>query len=73
MWWSDDFEPTSPNKKNQNSDMQILPVSIMKPKSTGFSSENIFILSPGMRVDNHHIIEDKLASDIEKFNNDNTK
>ena len=71
--WSDDFEPTSSNKKNRNNGMWILTVSIMKPKSTGFSSENTFVLSLGKKGDDHRIIEDELASDIEKFNNDNTK
>ena len=45
----------------------------MKPKSTGFASENTFVLSLGKKGDDHCIIEDKLASDIEKFNSDNTK
>ena len=71
--WSDDFEPTLPNKKDRNNGMWILTVSIMKPKSTGFASENTFGLSLGKKGDDHCIIEDKLASDIEKFNSDNTK
>ena len=53
--------------------MWILTVSIMKPKLTGFPSENTFVLSIGKKGDDHCIIEDKLASDIEKFNSDNKK
>ena len=37
------------------------------------SSENTFVLSLGKKGDGHSIIEDKLASDTEKFNDDNTK
>ena len=45
----------------------------MKPKSMFFSSENTFALSLGKKGDDHCIIEDKLTSGIEKFNDDNSK
>ena len=73
MRWSDDFEPTSSNKKNRNNGMWILTVGIMKPKPTGLSSKNTFVVSLGKKGDDHRIIEDKLASDIQTFNNDDTK
>ena len=53
--------------------MWILTVSITKPKWTSFSSGNTFVLSIGKIGDDHCIIEDKLVSDIDKVNNDNTK
>ena len=71
--WSDDFEPTSSNKKNRNNGMWILTVSIMKPKMTGQHSENTFTLSMGKKGDDHRIIEDEFAADLEKFNNNNLR
>ena len=69
--WSDDFEPTSSNKKNRNNGMWILTVSIVKPKMTGQHSENTFTLSMGKKGEDHQIVEDQFASDLEKFNNNN--
>ena len=53
--------------------MWILTVRIIKPKMTGQHSENTFTLSMGKKGDDHQIIEDEFASDLEKFNNNNLR
>ena len=61
-------------EKNRNNDMRgVLTMSIMKPKMTNHSSENIFVFSTGKSDDDHHTIADKLTSDVDRFDNNTLK
>ena len=53
--------------------MWILTVSIIKPKMTGQHSENTFSLKMEKKGDDHRVIEDEFDSDLEKFNNNNSR
>ena len=55
-----------PLTKNRNNGMWILTVSIMMPKMTGQHSENTFTFSMRKKGDDHRMIEDEFASDLEK-------
>ena len=51
--------------------MWILTISIGEPQMTGQHLKDTFTLGMGKKGDNHRVIEDQLASDLEKFNNNN--
>ena len=71
--WSDDFEPSSSNKKNRSNGMWILTVSIMSEKNNGKHTKNTYVISMGRKGDDHNVIEDELSESVIKFNSNNEK
>ena len=70
--WSDDFEPFN-IKSNKGNSVWIFTVTIYCKSISSHSNENTYVVSMGLKNDDHDPIEKRFINDLNRINNDNSQ